>query len=59
MSRITVPPTGRGPDTAPGKARLRRPIVEMPTHLIGEVAITIARAALTASCGRTFTAGAC
>jgi len=38
MSRITVPPTGRGPDTAPGKARLRRPIVEMPKHLIGEVA---------------------
>jgi aspartate aminotransferase len=38
MSGITIPPTGRGPATAPGKARLRRPIVEMPPHLIGEVA---------------------
>ncbi len=38
MSGTTIPPKGRGPSTAPGKARLRRPIVEMPPHLIGEVA---------------------
>lgn len=38
MTLTTTPPTGRGPANAPGKARLRRPIVEMPPHLIGEVA---------------------
>ena len=38
MARTLIPPSGRGPEGAPGKARLRKPIVEMPPHLIGEVA---------------------
>ena len=38
MRNTKIPASGRGPDIAPGKARLRRLIVEMPPHLIGEVA---------------------
>jgi aspartate aminotransferase len=37
MTTISVPAAGRGPANAPGKARLRQSIVEMPPQLIGEV----------------------
>ncbi len=37
MTAITLPSPGRGPDTAPGNARLRQNIVDMPAQLIGEV----------------------
>lgn len=33
----TLPSTGRGPAVAPGKARLRQNILDMPAQLIGEV----------------------
>lgn len=38
MTATSIPSPGRGPETAPGKARLRQNIVDMPAQLIGEVA---------------------
>lgn len=37
MTATSFPSPGRGPNTAPGKARLRQNIVDMPAQLIGEV----------------------
>lgn len=37
MTQTAYPAQGRGPDSAPGKARLRQNIIDMPAQLIGEV----------------------